>query len=365
MSRGSEATRAETLAELARELRRFSGLGAALYRAAAARTGMTVTDLQVMDILESAGPATAGQLADLTGLTTGAITGMLNRLEESGLLRRERDPADGRRVIVQLVPGADERQKTEAAFAALASVWDEAVSSYDEEQLAFLLAFFQRGNEQARTELARLREGPESEDSTASAPLEGLMRGRLVVVAGMSRLRVRAGAGISALYEARFEGPAPQVQVEAGTVTIRYPRRLLGLGSKACAAEIALNTAIPWEIAIQGNALNITTDLDGVELARLELKGNVSMIHVELPAPKGQVPVLIGGAASEIAVHRPEGVAARVHLKGWVSTFRFDEQHFSNIGNNQRLQSPSYTTAEQRYDIEVASSASTVSITAG
>ena len=80
------------LEELARELRQFTGLGASFFRAAATRTGMTVTDMQVIDILDSAGPTTAGQLADLTGLTTGAITGMLNRLEEAGLVRRERDP---------------------------------------------------------------------------------------------------------------------------------------------------------------------------------------------------------------------------------------------------------------------------------
>ncbi|HLI06811.1 MAG TPA: MarR family transcriptional regulator [Ktedonobacteraceae bacterium] len=53
--------------------------------------------MQVIDILDSTGTVTAGQLADLTGLTTGAITGMLNRLEEAGLVRRERDPNDGRR----------------------------------------------------------------------------------------------------------------------------------------------------------------------------------------------------------------------------------------------------------------------------
>ena len=103
MSSGSQEKRAELLQELAREIRQFSGLGASLFRAAAARTGMTVTDMQVIDLLDSNGPMTAGQLADLTGLTTGAITGMLNRLEEAGLVRRERDPEDGRRVIVQLV----------------------------------------------------------------------------------------------------------------------------------------------------------------------------------------------------------------------------------------------------------------------
>ena len=74
MSRGSQEKRVEVLEELARELRQFTGLGASFFRAAAARIGMTVTDMQVMDLLETSGPTTAGQLADLTGLTTGAIT---------------------------------------------------------------------------------------------------------------------------------------------------------------------------------------------------------------------------------------------------------------------------------------------------
>ena len=92
MSSGSGETHVALLEELARELRQFTGLGASFFRAAAARAGITVMDIEVMDILDSVGPTTAGQLAELTGLTTGAITGMLNRLEEAGLVRRERDP---------------------------------------------------------------------------------------------------------------------------------------------------------------------------------------------------------------------------------------------------------------------------------
>ena len=79
MSSDSQEKRAEVLGELARELRQFTGLGTSFFRAAAARVGMTVTDVQVMDFLDSAGPMTAGQLSDLTRLTTGAITGMINR----------------------------------------------------------------------------------------------------------------------------------------------------------------------------------------------------------------------------------------------------------------------------------------------
>src|SRR5436309_13725401 len=121
MSSGSQEKRDEVLVELARELRQFSGLGASFFRAAAARLGMTVTDMQVIDLLESAGPLTAGQLADLTGLTTGAITGMLNRLEEAGFVYRERDPNDGRRVIVHLAKGKDEQRQVGPMFASLAS----------------------------------------------------------------------------------------------------------------------------------------------------------------------------------------------------------------------------------------------------
>src|SRR5215468_6075510 len=124
MSRGSEETRATLLAELARELRQFSGLSASYFRAAAARSGMTATDMQVIDSLAITGPTTAGQLADLTGLTTGAITGMLNRLEEAGVVRRERDPDDGRRVIVQLERGKDEMNKIGPIFDSLGDAWD-------------------------------------------------------------------------------------------------------------------------------------------------------------------------------------------------------------------------------------------------
>src|SRR5260370_13298667 len=158
MSRGSQEKHAEVLKELARELRQFNGLGASFFRAAAARIGMTVTDMQVIDILDSTGPMTAGQIADLTGLTTGAITGMLNRLEESGLVRRERDPNDGRKAIVPLAPGKDERHKVSSTFDSLGQAWDEMASHYDDEQIAFLLEFLKHSNALSGREIAWFRE---------------------------------------------------------------------------------------------------------------------------------------------------------------------------------------------------------------
>jgi DNA-binding MarR family transcriptional regulator len=365
MSSSSQGHRAELLHELARELRQFSGVSASYFRAAAARSGMTATDMQVIDSLAITGPTTAGQLADLTGLTTGAITGMLNRLEEAGVVRRERDPEDGRRVIVQLVPEKESVEGSGPGFDSMGKAWDDLAERYDDEQLALLVAFLQRSNAISREEILRLREAPAGEGGINSAPLGEVESGQLVFPTGAVRLTLRADAERTTLYQARFEGATPDVKVEDGVVTIRYPRRLWFLGGSQRAAEVSLNAAIPWSILIQGGAYDITAELRGLNLAGLEMKGGQSMIRLNLPVPSAVVPIRISGGASEISISRPAGVAARVHLKGWASEFVFDEQRFSNVGNDVRLQTPGYKGMTPGYDIEVASSVSMVTITAG
>ena len=60
----------------------------------AGRRGINPTDLQCLNVLSLTGPITAGRLAEITGLTVGAITGVLDRLETAGYARRERDEED-------------------------------------------------------------------------------------------------------------------------------------------------------------------------------------------------------------------------------------------------------------------------------
>lgn len=365
MSRGFQDKRALLLGELAQELRQFNGLGASFFRAASARTGMTVTDVQVIDILRSSGPMTAGQLAELTGLTTGAITGMLNRLEESGLVRRERDPEDGRRVIVSLAADRQEMRQIGPIFDSPGKAWEEMASHYDDEQIAFLLEFLKGSNAMFRNEIVRLREAPESEGGVYSTPLGDLESARLVISSGVTRLTVSADERLTELYQARFEGSPPDVKVKDGIVTIRYPRRFLAMVSEKRTAEITLSTALPWRIEIQGGASEIRAKLGNLNLAALEIKGGLGMTRVELPVPSGVVPIRISGGVSDFIVRRPAGVAARVHLKGWVSAFVFDHQSFGDVGNDMRLQSQGYEATAPYYDIEVSSSASMVRITSG
>ena len=96
--------RAALMQELEHALRRSSGQGVIFGQAVANRAGISSSDLECMDFLVMEGRVTAGRLAELTGLTTGAITGVVDRLEKAGLARRERDASDRRKVFIAPVP---------------------------------------------------------------------------------------------------------------------------------------------------------------------------------------------------------------------------------------------------------------------
>jgi DNA-binding MarR family transcriptional regulator len=75
----------------------------------ARRLGVSRTDVRCIDVLARKGTMAAGAVADVTGLTSGAVTFLVDRLEAAGVVRRRRDPEDRRRVLVELVPGAAQR----------------------------------------------------------------------------------------------------------------------------------------------------------------------------------------------------------------------------------------------------------------
>ena len=77
----------------------------ALKRLAVAESiGLNSTDYECFSALRGGGAMTAGQLAQITGLTTGAVTGVIDRLEQAGFAQRQADPGDRRRIIVAPLP---------------------------------------------------------------------------------------------------------------------------------------------------------------------------------------------------------------------------------------------------------------------
>ena len=84
--------------------RRLVARALVFHEAAAERLGINATDLKCLELAVGEDEITPTRLAELTGLTSGAITGVLDRLERRGIVRREADPDDRRRVVVRVDP---------------------------------------------------------------------------------------------------------------------------------------------------------------------------------------------------------------------------------------------------------------------
>ena len=90
-------------------------------QAAADLLGVNRTDARCLDILDRLGRVTAGRLAEESGLTTGAVTAMIDRLERAGHVRRVRDEEDRRRVLVEVTPRT--RRAAEKLYEPLSARW--------------------------------------------------------------------------------------------------------------------------------------------------------------------------------------------------------------------------------------------------
>jgi DNA-binding MarR family transcriptional regulator len=137
-------------------IRRAGSVMQLLGAASAERIGINVTDLNCLNILALGGRMTAGELARATGLTTASITGVLDRLEEAGFVRRERDPHDRRRVIVRL-DAARGLRDVAPVFAPVIAAWQAVAARYTDEQLSLILEFQHELEQIMRDRLIELR----------------------------------------------------------------------------------------------------------------------------------------------------------------------------------------------------------------
>jgi DNA-binding MarR family transcriptional regulator len=363
--KGSPAQRERLLESLGREMQKLIAEVVMFNQAVADRLGMNPTDLQCLNMLLEAGPVAAGRLAEETGLTTGAVTGVIDRLERAGYAWRERDPKDKRRVIVHPLP---ERARGEIGplYASIGQTFAEMCSRYDEGELALILDFVTRSHPLNRKETARLRgrtPNTAGEGGEFTAPVESATKGRLVFERGASDIYVAVDPAMGDLLRARLEGSTSQVRAQNGTVTVRQRRRRLpSVGRDEHANEIQLNGSIPWEVEVRGGASNLAADLGELKLGSLEIKGGASQVELTLPPPSGTIPLRVLGGAEGLTVRRPKGVAARVYVSRGASGLVFDEQRHGAVGGETSLQSPDYEHAAHRYDIEVSGGVSDLTI---
>lgn len=137
-------------------LRRTSAHSVLFNQAVADQVGLNATDLRCLDIIGRLAPITPGQLAKHTSLTTGAITGILDRLERRGFVERRPDPSDRRRVIVSALPEAFKTLGPH--FASLGEAMFELCRSYSPEELAIIVDFVERLEPIMQAETAKVRQ---------------------------------------------------------------------------------------------------------------------------------------------------------------------------------------------------------------
>lgn len=165
---GVSAERRRLEGEFLLAMRRAGSIMQLLGQISADRIGINATDLNCLNLVALTGHMTAGELARATGLSTASITGVLDRLEEGGFVRRVRDPHDRRRVIVELAGGPGLRE-VGTTFGPLVKAWRATAAEYSDDELRLLLEF--------------------------QGKLEGIMRGQLDQLRGEGRTPRTASRG--------------------------------------------------------------------------------------------------------------------------------------------------------------------------
>src|SRR3954466_212067 len=131
------------LRELEEAMRRSSAQGVIFGQTVANVAGISGSDLECLDFLNLEGRVTAGRLAEVTGLTTGAITGVVDRLEKAGFVRRERDAADRRKVFIVTVP--ENVAKIGRFYMPMQAAMQKLCATYSDAELQVLLRFANEG----------------------------------------------------------------------------------------------------------------------------------------------------------------------------------------------------------------------------
>lgn len=371
----SDDPRTELKTDVLQASRRVGSQAALFSLAVAERLGLAGTDVECLDRLLVEGRLTVGRLAELTGLTTGSATRMVDRLQQAGYVKRVADPADRRRVLVEAVAGVD--AKLGALHDSLRKAQTDLIERYDDVQLRLLADYLRDLDGAMLVETQKMRAPSEEADAGGSyaAPVGGVTSGRLIFLSGAPNISVRGDATLTELYRAEFAGPVPRMRVRGGIVTVSYPHfgwfdwRAQVAGQNLVASAhwrkdtgvIALNANIPWAIELRGGVSSWAADLRTIRLESFDLRGGASKVELKLPAPIGVVPIRIQGGMSRVSLLRPAGVAAGLEVRGGVSEVSVDGERIKGAGQLS-MQTPGAADAPNRYEIEVGGSASKVSI---
>lgn len=360
-------------------------LGAAHLDAVAQALGLDATALRCIGFASREPDLTPGRLAELTGLTTGAVTGVLDRLERAGFIERVPDPADRRRTIIRVALGERWREVARA-YDPLEHAAQDILGELGDQDRATVASVLAKLRDAVAEDTARVRArtrgGMVGEMFTA--PVGDAVAGRLVFASNAPRLALRAaplGPGSDArmvaelarsslrltsatepgeLCRATFSGPVPEMRAERdGTVTCRYRTRL---DWRARETTIGLSQEVPWSISITGGISAVSGDLRGVRLHAVDLSGGADQLDLELPPPDGTVRIRLSGSTARVRLVRPRGSAMRLAVSGGARDVRFGEHRSRDVHGALRLETRGAGTAPDRFEVELSGGVETLRV---
>ena len=165
-----ESTRRELLNKLWELGRKMSTQTVFLHQAIAQSVGLNATDTKCIDLIlrGPGGSVTAGWLSDMTGLTTGAITHILDRLEKRQFIERVRDTQDRRKVFIRVRP--ESLEPLIPKYEAMGNAYMSLAEQYGDEELQLICDYLEKTSEVSERELANMIAANRSQSSRANSP---------------------------------------------------------------------------------------------------------------------------------------------------------------------------------------------------
>jgi hypothetical protein len=199
----------------------------------------------------------------------------------------------------------------------------------------------------------------------ASEPRDGLAGAKLEIAVGGAGIDVRSAPLADQLYRVHIDHSGPQAEVRfdraTGTVRISQPVTW-GFGAgRRLRIDAQLSDAVPWNISCSTGAVRGVFDLASGQTAGFDCRTGASRIAINLPGPKGQVPVRIEGGGLRVDITRPAGAAMRVQASGGAVRLTADGTRQDGIGNRE-WRSQGFDSAADRYEVTVAGGAATVTV---
>jgi DNA-binding MarR family transcriptional regulator len=155
MIRKSNYSKMELLAAIGQRVQGFQDATDEVDEAVARRLRLNRTDLRCLSVLSQAGAMSASALADAAGLSRGAMTTALDRIEAAGYARRVWDQRDRRALRVEMTDAA--KQEVEVLYGPLAKAGFELLQKYTTQQLEAVLRYLEDGRQLQRAQAQRIR----------------------------------------------------------------------------------------------------------------------------------------------------------------------------------------------------------------